>query len=182
MKILHTSDWHLGITFNGVNITPDQEFFINQICEILENEDIDALIIAGDVFDKSVASSVALELYDRAVTRICGEMKVPTFIVAGNHDGASRLASCSNLLEKTGLYITGRLKENIKPVSFSFIVNTSLSVRNVVFRHLLRSYIYFTKFARESQSVKVKCAAMFFAHRYIVPKQVIIAKNGNAAI
>ena len=118
MKILHTSDWHLGITFNGVNITSDQEFFINQICEILENEEIDALIIAGDVFDKSVASYIALELYDRAVTRICGEMKVPTFIVAGNHDGASRLASCSNLLEKTGLYITGSLKENIKPVSF----------------------------------------------------------------
>ena len=118
MKILHTSDWHLGMTFNGVNIMKDQIFFIDQICKIIDQEEVDAVIIAGDVFDKSVASSQALELYDQAVTRICGELKVPVLIVAGNHDGSSRLASCGKLLEKVGLYITGSLKKDISPISF----------------------------------------------------------------
>lgn len=118
MKILHTSDWHLGMTFNGINIMQDQIFFIDQICKIIDKEEVDAVIIAGDVFDKSVASSQALELYDQAVTKICGELKVPVFVVAGNHDGSSRLASCGKLLEKAGLYIKGRLEKNIRPVSF----------------------------------------------------------------
>lgn len=113
MKLLHTSDWHLGMTFrSGVTYYEDQRYFIDQICEIACKEKIDGILIAGDVFDKSIASQDALRLYDEAMSHICGKLGIPVFIVAGNHDGAERLSSCNQLLRKSGLYIAGALKSH----------------------------------------------------------------------
>jgi len=116
MKLLHTSDWHLGMNFRGINIQEDQEYFLEQIYQIMEEEKVDAVLLAGDVFDRSIASSDAMKMYDKAMTKICGEMKCPVFMVAGNHDGAERLASCSQLLSQSGLYISGTLSEKMEPV------------------------------------------------------------------
>lgn len=116
MKLLHTSDWHLGMTFRGINIQEDQKYFLQQIYQIIEEEKVDAVLLAGDVFDRSIASSDAMKLYDEAMTKICMEMEVPVFMVAGNHDGAERLASCSQLLKKSGLHILGALKKELEPV------------------------------------------------------------------
>ena len=68
MKILHTSDWHLGMLVNGVDISEDQIFFIDQIREIVRDEKIDVVLIAGDVFDRANVSGDAIKLYDDAVT------------------------------------------------------------------------------------------------------------------
>ena len=73
MKLLHTSDWHLGMSFRGVNIQEDQEYFLEQIYKIIEEEKIEGILLAGDVFDRSVASAEAIALYDRAMTTLCGE-------------------------------------------------------------------------------------------------------------
>lgn len=116
MRLLHTSDWHLGMSFRGVNIQEDQEHFLQQIYKIIEDEQVDGILLAGDVFDRSVASAEAIALYDRAMTTLCGEKKIPVFMVAGNHDGAERLASCNQLLEKAGLYIKGALSVDLHPV------------------------------------------------------------------
>ena len=116
MKLLHTSDWHLGMSFRGVNIQEDQEYFLEQIYKIIEEEKIEGILLAGDVFDRSVASAEAIALYDRAMTTLCGEKKLSLFMVAGNHDGAERLASCNQLLEKAGLYIKGALSTNLSPI------------------------------------------------------------------
>lgn len=116
MKLLHTSDWHLGISFRGVNVQDDQRYFLQQIYEIIVEEKIDAVLLAGDIFDRSIASSDAISLYDSAMTKICAELKVPVFMVAGNHDGAERLASCNKLLEKAGLHISGTLTRELEPI------------------------------------------------------------------
>lgn len=114
MKLLHTSDWHLGMTFrNGMSFDEDQRFFIDKICEISTDNNVDALLIAGDIFDRSIASKDAINLYDEAVTYICSKLKIPVFIIAGNHDGAYRLASCKRLLKNSGLFIMGALEEEI---------------------------------------------------------------------
>ena len=118
MKLLHTSDWHLGMTFRGVNIQEDQEYFLQQIYQAIEAEKIDAVILAGDVFDRSIASADAIALYDSAMTKICVELGVPVLMVAGNHDGAERLASCNQLLKKSGLHIVGSLSKEIETVTF----------------------------------------------------------------
>ncbi len=111
MKLLHTSDWHLGINSRGsVSFEQDQIFFIEEIIRIARDKQADGILIAGDIFDKSIASREALTLYDEKISYICGELNIPVYIIAGNHDGAERLSQCNELLKKSGLYIAGALK------------------------------------------------------------------------
>ena len=109
MKFLHTSDWHLGASAGIISLKTDQEYFINEICRIIEDENIDAVLLAGDIFDRSVSSADAIRLYDTAMTRICVELGKKVFLIAGNHDSAERLASCRELLQRSGMYVAGAL-------------------------------------------------------------------------
>ncbi|MBQ9686212.1 MAG: exonuclease SbcCD subunit D [Oscillospiraceae bacterium] len=109
MKLLHTSDWHLGLGFQSRSYEADQRFFIDEICRVIRDEQVDAVLLAGDVFDRGVPSAGATRLYDYAVTRICAELHVPMLVIAGNHDNAARLASCRELLKQAGLYLCGEL-------------------------------------------------------------------------
>lgn len=112
MKLLHTSDWHLGITFSGgISFENDQRYVLDSILEIIRNEKVDGVLIAGDVFDRSIVSQEALKLYDEYITRICMDLNVPVFLIAGNHDSPERLSGCRRLLEKSGLYICGILEK-----------------------------------------------------------------------
>lgn len=112
MKLLHTSDWHLGMSFKGgVSFEEDQRYVIDKICAIAIEEKVDGIIIAGDVFDRSIASREAVDLYDELITYICSKLKIPVYMIAGNHDNASRLSQCSELLKHSGLFIAGSLKK-----------------------------------------------------------------------
>ena len=110
MKLLHTSDWHLGASENTLSLLEDQKFFIDEICRIIESEKVEAVLIAGDVYDRSVASAEAMNLYDYAITKLCVDMGVKVFEIAGNHDSADRLANLSKLHENSGLYVAGALE------------------------------------------------------------------------
>ena len=118
MKLLHTSDWHLGTSEIERSLHDDQVFFIDEICRIIQEEQIGGVIVAGDVFDRSVASAEAITLYDYAVTRICKDLGVPMLLIAGNHDSAERLSSCSELLALAGLHIAGSLEREPRIVQF----------------------------------------------------------------
>ena len=119
MILLHTSDWHLGAIDCERPFLADQQFFIDEICRVIEREKVDAVLIAGDVYDRSVASAEAIKLYDDAMTRICKGLRVPVLIIAGNHDSAERLASCSELLKAVGLHIAGALTRTPEVVPFA---------------------------------------------------------------
>lgn len=112
MKILHTSDWHLGIQAGEKSMIDDQRFFIDKICQIIREKNIDLVIIAGDIFDRSVPSAEAVSLYNEAMTKMCIECDTDVIAVAGNHDSAERIENCSELLSKAGLYVTGSLKKD----------------------------------------------------------------------
>lgn len=116
MKIIHTSDWHLGISLHNASLAEEQRYFIDYLLNVVQEQKIDAVIIAGDVFDHSVSSAEAITLYNYAVTRLCNDIGIPVVIAAGNHDGAARLASCNELLKKAGLHIYGKLSNDIKAV------------------------------------------------------------------
>lgn len=118
MKLLHTSDWHLGMSFRGRDIQEDQRYFIDCICTVIKEEKVDMVLLAGDVFDRSIANSDAIKLYNEAVTTVCNDIGIPMVIVAGNHDGAERLASCNVLLKKAGLYVKGVLSEDLSPIEY----------------------------------------------------------------
>lgn len=113
MKLLHTSDWHLGMSYRGgISYVEDQKYFIDQIIDIAKAQSVDGIIIAGDVFDKSISSKEALELYDYAITKMHTELDSKIFIIAGNHDGAERISSYSEILKKSDVYIAGSLSVN----------------------------------------------------------------------
>ena len=118
MIFLHTSDWHLGATEGDRELREDQYFFIDEICRIIEERQVDAVLLAGDVYDRSVGSASAIRLYNYAMERICRDLKKTVLTIAGNHDSADRLSSCGSLLEQAGLYISGAAERVARVVSF----------------------------------------------------------------
>lgn len=118
MIFLHTSDWHLGATEGERELREDQYFFIDEICRIIEDRKVDAVLLAGDIYDRSVGSASAIRLYNYAMERICRDLNKTVLTIAGNHDSADRLSSCGSLLEKAGLYISGAAEREARVVAF----------------------------------------------------------------
>ena len=116
MKLIHTSDWHLGMPLGTGSYAEDQRHFLRQLYDLIEKEQVGAVLLSGDVYDSSVANAEAISLYNEAVTKICLELRCPMIVIAGNHDSAARLASCRELLKASGLYVTGRLSRDLEPV------------------------------------------------------------------
>ena len=114
MKILHTSDLHLGISLLGVPLIEFQRKLCKSLCKAAEQAD--AVIIAGDVFDTSVASAEAIRCWSELAAGLCLEKKLPVIVCAGNHDGAARLSSCSGLLRSAGLFISGSFEDAFTPI------------------------------------------------------------------
>lgn len=119
MIFLHTSDWHLGATGGERDLWDDQKYFIDAICGVVREKRVDAVLLAGDVYDRSVPAAPAIGLYDYAMNRLCGELGVKVLTIAGNHDSAERLASCAGLLDKAGLYLQGAAQREPRVVEFA---------------------------------------------------------------
>ena len=105
MKIIHLADLHIGKRVNEFSMIDDQKYILNQILEIINKEKPDAVIIAGDVYDKQVPSIEAVELLDSFISDI-SKRKTTTFIISGNHDSAERLAFGSSLMAMGKIYIS----------------------------------------------------------------------------
>lgn len=118
MKLLHTSDWHLGMALRGgISYAIDQKYVINEICKIASNEGVDGILIAGDVYDKSIASQEAMKMCSEIISYICAGLKIPVYMIAGNHDGPERISQFADLLVNSGLYIAGSLSEQVKTIN-----------------------------------------------------------------
>ena len=113
MRFLHIADLHLGKQMNDVTLLPDQEYILSQIVSIAENERVDAVLIAGDVYQRSSPQAEAMALFDRFVSRLA-EQGRQVFIISGNHDSAQRISYFSSLIKSSGVYVTeafdGRLQ------------------------------------------------------------------------
>ena len=116
MRFIHTGDWHIGKIVNDFNLINDQRQVLAQLVDILKQQKVDALVIAGDIYDRSVPPVEAVELVDSIFTQILQEVGVPILVIAGNHDGAGRLDFASSILTKNGLHIAGRITEPIKKI------------------------------------------------------------------
>ncbi|MDF2890026.1 MAG: sbcD, partial [Clostridia bacterium] len=107
MKILHTSDWHLGKTLENISRIEEQRQFIDELCDIAEKEQIDLVLIAGDIFDTYNPSSAAEELFYEAIDRLNNKGQRSLVIIAGNHDSPDRLCAASPLAYKNGVILLG---------------------------------------------------------------------------
>ena len=110
MKILHTSDWHLGKNLDVQSRIDEQEKFINELEEIANEEDIDLIIVAGDIYDTSNPSSAAEKLFFKSLKSLSNNGKRPILIIAGNHDSPDRLIAATPILQDMGIIIVGTLK------------------------------------------------------------------------
>ncbi|MEN2257046.1 exonuclease subunit SbcD [Paraclostridium benzoelyticum] len=116
MKIIHTSDWHIGKIVNEFSMIEDQKYILNRLIDLIEKEKPEVLIIAGDVYDRSIPPVEAVELLNETLSNLIIDKKVKVLAISGNHDGGERLSFGSQILEKQGLYIAGRDDELYKHV------------------------------------------------------------------
>ncbi|WP_250657110.1 exonuclease SbcCD subunit D [Alkalimarinus coralli] len=116
MKFIHTSDWHIGRQFHNVSLLEDQRHVLTQIIDTIQLEDADALVIAGDIYDRSVPPATAVALLDEVLNQICHEIGIPVIIISGNHDSAERLRFGSRQLKQAGLHIMGDISQVTEPV------------------------------------------------------------------
>jgi len=116
MRFLHTADWHLGKNLNERSLLEDQEAILKNMLQWIEDNPIDALFICGDIYDRSLPPKEAVKLLDMFLRRCVLDLKVPVFIIAGNHDSPERIAYASSLLEESGLYVRGFAELPLEPV------------------------------------------------------------------
>jgi exonuclease SbcD len=114
LKILHTSDWHLGKTIHGQDLTQDQIFVLDQI-EKEVGKGYSALIIAGDIYDRSVPPSQTVEILGSFIDRIT-ENGIEVVMIPGNHDSPSRLDFASGVLRRSGMHVRCRTEETSRPI------------------------------------------------------------------
>lgn len=105
MKLIHLSDLHIGKRVNEFSMLEDQKFILDAIIDIITEEKPDGIIIAGDVYDKTVPSAEAVQLLDDFIYRIA-EKNIPAYIISGNHDSAERLSFGGRLMNARGIYIS----------------------------------------------------------------------------
>ncbi len=116
MRFIHTADWHLGRTFHNVSLVEEQEHALAQLVAMARDEKPDALVLAGDVYDRAVPPTEAVRLLEWVLQEVVLGLKVPVLLIAGNHDSPHRLGFASELLARQGLHIRGALSDDLRPV------------------------------------------------------------------
>lgn len=104
MRILHTSDWHLGRAFHRVSMLDAQAGFIEHLVATVREHEVDAVVVSGDVYDRAVPPLAAVELFDDALHRLA-DLGVPTVMISGNHDSARRLGVGAGLIDRAGIHL-----------------------------------------------------------------------------
>ncbi len=115
MKFIHLSDLHIGKRVNEYSMTEDQQYILTKIINIIDEESPDAVIIAGDVYDKAVPSAEAVQLFDDFLFRL-SKRKLKVFVISGNHDSAERIAFGGRLMHQSGIYMSPVFNGTIVPV------------------------------------------------------------------
>ena len=118
MKIVHLSDLHLGKKVNGFSMIEDQRYILQEIIKVIKNQQTDAVIIAGDVYDKPVPSREAVQLFDMFLVELV-KLAQKVFVISGNHDSAERIAFGRRLMDDRGVYMAPVYDGCVEPITLS---------------------------------------------------------------
>lgn len=118
MKLIHLSDLHIGKRVNEFSMIEDQKYILKVILNIIDDEKPDGVLIAGDVYDKSVPSAEAVQLLDDFLCRLA-ERKLPTYIISGNHDSAERLSFGGRLMDMSGIHLSPVYNGKVEPFTLT---------------------------------------------------------------
>ncbi len=118
MRIMHLSDLHIGKRLNEFSLLEDQEYILTKILSIIDEQAVEAVIIAGDVYDKSIPSSEAVELFDDFLFKL-SKRDLKVFVISGNHDSAERIAFGGRLMNKSGIYMSPVFDGKVAPITLT---------------------------------------------------------------
>ena len=117
MKFIHLSDLHLGKKLHESSLIEDQEYILNEILQIIDEEKPDGVILAGDIYDKSIPPVDAVELFDSFLVSL-SKRNINTFVISGNHDSPERVSCGGKLMENSNVYMAPVYSGEVKPISF----------------------------------------------------------------
>lgn len=119
MKILHTSDWHLGKVVSVRSMTDDQRYFIENIfLKAIDDYAPDVIVLAGDIYDRSIAPITAIELFEDMLYSVA-ERGIPLIAISGNHDGAERIMPAAKLMRSSGIYLANSVEDFFAPIDIT---------------------------------------------------------------
>lgn len=116
MRFLHTADWHIGKNLNGFNLLDDQQGVFRQIEQIAKKQKVDAIVIAGDLYDHSIPSEAAVRTFNAMVRQLNLQDHYPVLAISGNHDSATRLSTGADWFARDGLYLNTKLANAFHPI------------------------------------------------------------------
>lgn len=119
MKFLHTADWHIGKRLHEYPLVKEQQDALAQIAQIAQEEQVDAVVVAGDLYDRSLPSEEAVTLVNQALKDLNLKADLPLLAISGNHDSAVRLATGQEWFKQTKLYLHTKLAEAFTPIEFA---------------------------------------------------------------
>ena len=123
MKFAHIADLHIGKRVHDFSMLEDQRYILDEMLRIFDEEKVDGVLIAGDVYDKTVPSAEAVQVFDDFITKLA-KMEMPIYMISGNHDSAERLAFGAQLFENDGVYISPVYEGEVKKVEVEDVYGT----------------------------------------------------------
>lgn len=118
MKIMHLSDLHIGKKVNEYSMLQDQIYILKEILRIIDNEKVETVIIAGDVYDRSLPPNEALELFDEFLYQLSGR-NVNVFVISGNHDSPERISYGGRMMTENKIFLSPVYDGNVKPITLN---------------------------------------------------------------
>ena len=123
MKFAHIADLHIGKRVHDFSMMEDQRYILEEMLRIFDEEKVDGVLIAGDVYDKTLPSAEAVQVFDDFITKLA-KMEMPIYMISGNHDSAERLAFGAQLFENNGVYISPVYEGEVKKVEVEDVYGT----------------------------------------------------------
>ena len=176
MKLIHLSDLHIGRRFNEFSLIEDQEYILLQILGIIRQEQADAVLLCGDIYDKHVPSAEAVTLFDDFLNRLA-ELDVEVYIISGNHDSPERLAFGNRLMKKAGIHLSPVYDGTVTPLQLTDehgVVNfwllpfiKPMHVRRFFPDVTIESYTDACRAAVESMNIDTASRNVLLTHQFV---------------
>ena len=177
MKFVHLSDLHLGKRLYEVSLLEDQAYILDKICEIICAEKPDAVLIAGDVYDKASPSEAAVQLFDDFLSWLAEDGQ-RVFVISGNHDSAARVAYGRRIMARSGVYLSAPMYDGtVRPVTLTDEVGPvdiyllpfikPVHVRQVFPDEVVETYTDALRVAVEHMAVDTKRRSVLVAHQFV---------------
>ncbi len=176
MKLIHLLDLHIGKKVNEFSMLEDQQYIFGKIIQIIDEQKIECVLIAGDIYDKSIPSKYAVQLFDDFLTKMA-KRSIPIFIISGNHDSAERIAFGSKLMCQSKVYFSPAFEGDIKPIllhdEYGEIAVYMLPfikpaiVKNIYEYADIESYNDAVKIAIEHMDIDKKRRNILVAHQFV---------------